>query len=339
MLGFGVGVLAARSGAQVTVFEPRALGDNASGVAAGMLSPGLEALLEDRSEADYALFDAAYAAWPRFAEALGMAAPPDHAAGALYLADPESLDRLTARLAAIGVQAERLTPVAARALQPALAADAGEALHLRRDGRLDPLDTLAALAARLRQAGGEVVAAPLPEPPARGFDATVLAAGYATRRWLAAAPELSALQPIKGHVLHFQGGPTTGPTLRSAAGYAAPQRRGLVFGATMEPGVSDLALDPDAVRRLHASALRLLPGLAKVPYVARTGVRAATPNGRPLVARTASGLILATGARRNGWLLAPVICAAVLEALNGAKTATIAPHPEPVERSLPRTCP
>jgi glycine oxidase len=150
-----------------------------------------------------------------------------------------------------------------------------------------------------------------------GFDATVLAAGYETRRWIDVAPALAALQPIKGHVLHFQGGPTGGATVRGPAGYAAPQRTGVVFGATMEPGRADLALDTTAVADLHAAAIEMLPVLAAVPFAARTGVRAATPDGRPLVGPVADRLWLATGARRNGWLLAPLIAQAVVEGLQG----------------------
>ena len=305
VLGLSIAALAARSGARVTVFEPRPLGDNASGVAAGMLSPAFEAALDGGAASDHAMLQAGYDAWPHFAEALGLPPLADHAAGALYLADPAGLDALAARLEALGAAPERLTAAAARALQPALPPGGQAALYVRRDGRLDPLALLAVLVQRLREAGGALVAAPCPPPPVQGFDATVLAAGHETRRWRALAPELAALQPIKGHVLHFQGGATRGPTVRSLLGYAAPQRGGLVFGATMEPGCTDLALDPDTVARLHAAALSLMPGLADTPFTARTGVRAATADGAPLVGRSQSGLYLAVGARRNGWLLAP----------------------------------
>ena len=87
VLGLSIAGLAARSGARVTVFEPRAQGDNASGVAAGMLAPALEAAL-DGEAADYPLFQQAYAAWPAFAAALGLPPPPDLRAGALLLFPP-----------------------------------------------------------------------------------------------------------------------------------------------------------------------------------------------------------------------------------------------------------
>ena len=315
-LGLGIAALAGRAGARVTVFEPRPLGDNASGVAAGMLSPAFEAVLDGSGAADLALFREGYAAWPAFAARVAIPAP-NLAAAALYLGPAADLARLVGRFADLGVEVERLTPAAARRLQPALPEKTEEVLCVRPDGRLDPLRTLGALAQRIAEDGGEVIGAACPGPPAPGFDATVLAAGFETRRWADQAPELAALEPIKGHVLHYRGGPTSGPVVRSIDGYAAPQRDGTVFGATMEFGRADLDLDPAVVARLHGAASALLPALAHTPFVARTGVRASTPDGRPLAGCSHSGLHLAAGARRNGWLLAPLIAAAVVEGLQG----------------------
>jgi glycine oxidase len=47
-------------------------------------------------------------------------------------------------------------------------------------------------------------------------------------------------------------------------------------------------------------------------------VRASAPDGLPLVGRAgAGGPILAVGARRNGWLLAPLVAELVLKAAAG----------------------
>jgi glycine oxidase len=315
VLGLSIAVRAARSGAYVSVFDPRPLADNASGVAAGMLSPGLEAAL-DPDEAELALLAEGYRAWPKFAADLGLDPLPSLQAGALYVDAPGRLELIAQRLAASGIGAERIGGDAARALQPALGVQAHGALHIVQDGRIDPVETLRQLAGRLQAAGGMIVAAPCAGPPA-GFDAVVLAAGYEARAWIDRVPELESLRPIKGHVLHFAGGPSDGATLRGPAGYAAPQPRGVVFGATMEAGRVDLEVDPKAAARLHAAALELLPELENLPYAARTGVRAATRSGRPLVGPAESGVHLAVGARRNGWLLAPLIAAATLEQLAG----------------------
>ncbi len=319
VLGLSVAASAVRAGARVTVFEPRLLGRNASGVAAGMLAPVLEAAVDGAGPADHALFREAYEAWPIFAARVGIALP-DHAAGALYTGPPDVLDHVAACIAALNAKVERLTAAQARALQPSISPNAEGALRIAQDGRLDPLAALSDLRACILAGGGEIVEAPCPSPT--GFDATVIAAGYEARRWADRVSALRALQPIKGHVLHFRGGPDAGPTVRGEAGYLAPQRRGAVFGATMEPGCSDEAVDPSTVRALHAAALRLAPGLAETPFTALTGVRAALPDGRPLAGHAGEGLHLAVGGRRNGWLLAPLVAAAVLEGLRGG-----APHP------------
>ena len=86
----------------------------------------------------------------------------------------------------------------------------------------------------------------------------------------------------------------------------------------MEEGRSDLAIDPEAVDRLQAAAARLFPQLAAATAIASAGVRAATSDGAPVVGLTAQpGVLVARGARRNGWLLAPLIAEVVIGHLLG----------------------
>jgi glycine oxidase len=81
----------------------------------------------------------------------------------------------------------------------------------------------------------------------------------------------------------------------------------------MEPGVTDLSIDQDVVARLQAQAGRLAPQLAGARPEANAGIRAATPDGLPLVgAGGDEGVWLAAGARRDGWLLAPMIAASLV---------------------------
>ncbi|MEI9890900.1 MAG: FAD-dependent oxidoreductase [Caulobacteraceae bacterium] len=76
-------------------------------------------------------------------------------------------------------------------------------------------------------------------------------------------------------------------------------------------------IDPEAVRRLRERAIRLFPALADAEVQAAAGVRAATPDGLPLVGPMADGVMIARGARRNGWLLAPLIAEVVIERFAG----------------------
>ena len=68
----------------------------------------------------------------------------------------------------------------------------------------------------------------------------------------------------------------------------------------------------------HAAAAALFPGLADLEPQAFAGVRAATPDGLPLVGSYgAEGVMVARGARRNGWLFAPLIAETIADQLAG----------------------
>ena len=93
----------------------------------------------------------------------------------------------------------------------------------------------------------------------------------------------------------------------------------------MEPGRGDAEIDPLMVERLLASAARLSDDLGGLAWTAAAGVRAATPDGLPMAGAGATpGVILAVGARRNGWLLAPMIAEVVLGAMEGRPKSPIA---------------
>ena len=317
VFGLGVAASCVLSGAEVTVFDPARLGRNASGAAAGMLAPALECVLERSSKGEHQLLRRGYAAWPGFAAKLGLAQPPELKAGAIYVGTEGEIADVHAGLAALDTRAEGLSPAEARRLQPALADSHLNALYVGEDGRIDPQAMLRGLEQVLLDNGSQFRGEALTASAAGGFEAVVLAAGYQSNTWAAQAPELACLTPIKGHVLHYAGGVTSGPVVRSRAGYAAPQTSGAVYGATMEHGRSNLELDPTLVAGLEQGAAALFPVLARTPFTARTGVRAATPDGRPMVGRSASGVYVATGARRNGWLLAPVVAEAMVRVLQG----------------------
>ena len=146
----------------------------------------------------------------------------------------------------------------------------------------------------------------------------VVAAGWGSSALAAAVPELAALWPIKGQLLRIAGAPERGPMVRTPACYIAPGPAGAVVGATMEPGRSDLAPDPVALQALRAAATEVRPDLAHGEARAAVGVRAAVADRLPLVGRSRSGVWLATGMRRNGWLLAPLVAEGIAAYLAGA---------------------
>jgi glycine oxidase len=159
-------------------------------------------------------------------------------------------------------------------------------------------------------------------------DVLVLATGYAPRADL--APELALLTPIKGQILRFEGERGGRVSLRAQGAYAAPGDGGLAIGATMEAGRDDIRPDAAALAPLARAAGRLFPRLAEATFGVEAGVRAATPDGLPLVGFSAApGVVLATGARRNGWLLAPLIAQVVTACVTGRDPGPYAARLDP----------
>ena len=303
-----------RHGAKVTIVDARPLAQNASGIAAGMLAPACESALDPMSAGCFHLFTRARDLWPGLAATLP--ATGLEQCGALLRAPAADLDRIEGALAAEGARMERL----------------GEALYTPEDWRLEPRLALAAMRHELLAQGGRAVTGEAVATDADGVtlkggarleaDIVVLACGYGGRDL---APELAVLAPIKGQLLRFpDAGLTDGPILRSLLGYVTPSLDGAVAGASMEAGVSDLSLSPDVADRLRVEAAWLAPGLGLAHANAFAGVRAASPDGLPLIGRSSTGVWLAAGARRNGWLLAPLAAAVLTRAIAERPTADAA---------------
>lgn len=305
-------LILARRGARVILADSAEAGDNASGVAAGMLAPVCEALLDAKSSGRLPLFREARQAWDRLLPDLAKAL--DRSGAVIETANPEAfLDQARAA----GAQMERISADRARGLCPGLRSEQG-LLFTSEDWRLEPRPMLAALHGALREAGGDLVRSHV--------------AGLASGRVaLAGRPDIEAdiliratgpgpgLTPIKGQILRFPGlGSARGPVVRGEGIYVAPSLDGMIAGATMEEGRADRSVDAEAVDLLRARAIRLFPGLADAPVAALAGVRAATADGLPLAGPAeGAGVFVARGGRRNGWLLAPLIAEVLLERLAG----------------------
>ncbi len=298
-LGLACAFSLARAGATVTVADPGPLGANASGVAAGMLSPALECLLDAAATAHFRLLDAAKGEWPAFASATGIALD---ASGAVYVGNPWPAAK---SLVEIGAPFEVSADEDLSLRQPALAKGL-PGLFLPDEWRLDAVAALRSLIGACESLGVRSVSE---RADGRGdFDMLVVATGFARDL----APELAHLTPIKGHILSYPGLALNGPIVRADGVYIAPGDDAVRVGATMEPGLSDALVDPEVVSRLADYAGVLVPGLLGREPLAATGVRAATPDGLPLVGwSSAPGVMVAAGARRNGWLLAPMIAARI----------------------------
>ena len=348
-VGLAAAWRAAQAGLSVLVVEREHAGAGASGVAAGMLAPVTEA---DFGEQDLlALNVEGRALWGGFAAELEQLTgrPAGYAdSGCLVVAadrdDAAELRRLHEYQRGLGLEAEWLTPSAARALEPGLSPRIGGAISTPDDGQVEPRSVVAALAAALAAEGGELLEA----HRGRGADGRCRQRDRRAHRrrpgdrGRARAGGLRRLErpaAVRGRARRARGAAGQGPAARAAhlGGQPPPAARlvrtprcyvvcrgdgRVVIGATTEDRGFDTAVTADGVFRLLEAAMEVLPDVAELELTgARAGLRPGTPDGRPVIeAGERDGLLWATGHGRNGVLLAPLTANRVLDLL-GARVA------------------
>lgn len=333
-IGLTCALVLARAGYRVVLADPADRGANASGVAAGMLAPAFESALDPASKGLFGLLRAGRDAWLEVltqgsSGPSGLTQP-----GALWVATPSgsSTEAMAQSFDFIGAQYEIVTSAAAQTLSPRLDLQGAACLFTQEDWCLDVTVVTERLYQEAVQLGVQFIktsvtdfspgTATLSDGRQIQADHLVIAAGLG-RGMAPLAPELACLLPIKGQILFFEGaGPRQGPVIRSPGGYVVARASGAMVGATMEFGLDDLTPDAVIAERLRGVGASLYPDLARAKAQHWTGVRAATPDGLPLVGPSrAPGVTLACGARRNGWLLAALVAKTVAaqlanEALN-----------------------
>lgn len=293
--GLCLGVAARARGLDVTLVAREAGKDTASGVAAGMIAPVLEAR-GDRHPDALVRLQAAQAAWLELMDAW-----------------PEAVQTV-------------LRQQQSAAKSRYVSAD-GEVSTIDSDWLVDSAATLAALEAQFTATGGVRLTAEVTGVTGDSVtlaDGRVLhaahvavAAGYQGHALSGSVPSLGHLKPIKGHLLDLAGQGGNG-VVRSTTGYLADYGASAKFGASMEAGRSDLAIDEAVVAELKARAAALVPGIKLDAATPRTGIRAESPDGWPMIGRDrTSGVWVATAMRRNGFVFAPYAASVILDQLAG----------------------
>lgn len=309
-VGLSCALALADAGCAVTVCDPAGPAENASGVAAGMLAPAFEAALDPASAGHLDLLLAARDHWPALEARAGVALDRS---GAVAVGSEAWLAGVRAAFLRLGLRLTETPACMARDLAPGLSPAFGAALMTREDWRLEPRAALEALRKAAEGAGVAFRA----EAARPGEDWLVIATG-ASHSLAEVAPELAHLGPIKGHILRAATGEAGRLSLRGEGAYAVAADGGLAIGATMEPGVADAAVDPAQGPPLREAGARLFPAVAEAPFQLFAGVRAATRDGLPMVGLgQAPRTVLAVGARRNGWLLAPLVARIVAACVAG----------------------
>ena len=321
VLGLCVAVELTARGHDVRVVDPGQA--NASSVAAGMIAPAFESLLDGADAARAALLRDAAALWPAFAARAGIAL--DRTPAEWWGDDG---DEAAGRLAALG-----------------FAVDRDDGLRATCDVRVDAEASLKALQAGL--AGRVVIAeARSVEKTSSGWrlDTTarpVVARGLVVATGAAqalsglpveAAAIIGRVEPVAGQIGRIAR-PLTDRVLRSREGYVAPVEGGVLIGATMVFGSRDIAPDPAASDRLAGLAGRLLGIDTPVGIEWRGGVRGAMSDGLPLAGQVEDGLHLALAPRRNGWLLGPLVGRILADGIEGRSRGSHAAAFDPLRFS------
>jgi glycine oxidase len=348
VIGCAVAREFARRGRRVVLLERGIPGGEASGVAAGLLSPQadgsepgpfLDLCLESR---------ALYPDWVRAIEAESGRAVSFRRTGILRCArsveEESRLERTIRWQRAAGLPLREVDASEAAALSGSpLFPELRRALFFPEDGIVDAGRLTEAAAESARAAGVDLRL----RTPVRSFrieagrcrgietdsgslaaDLTVDAAGA----WAAFPGELPLdlpVSPVKGQLAVARlPGPPPDTVVENEEVYLVPWREGRILaGATVEHAGFDKTVTPQAMSGLMEAAARLLPAAESARFEqGRAGLRPGTPDGRPLLGPTRiDGFWLATGHFRNGILLAPVTARLLADAADGARAPELAP--------------
>ncbi|THD78807.1 MAG: FAD-dependent oxidoreductase [Phenylobacterium sp.] len=307
-LGLSCALALADAGCAVTLCDPDPEA-SASAVAAGMIAPVFEAVLDAAAAPAFDLLLAARDQWPGLEARAGVRLDRS---GAMAVGDAAWLAGVSAGLVRLGLHGIDLPRRTATELAPGLSTAFDHATLVREDWRLEPRPALAALRAAAESAGVQTRREAIQD--VGDADWLVVATGAAQ----GLAPELAELTPIKGQIVRYAELRGAGVSVRAEGCYAVPAADGLAIGATMEPGLADTAPDLEALAPMLAAGARLFPSLEDASFGLSAGVRAASPDGLPMAGFSAAPkVILATGARRNGWLLAPLMAQVVAACVTG----------------------
>jgi glycine oxidase len=129
-------------------------------------------------------------------------------------------------------------------------------------------------------------------------------------------------RPVKGQMLCVVDGPALRHVIRSADVYIVPRSDGrILIGSTVEEAGFDKRTAPNAILRLHRSAIDLVPTLTQARILEDwAGLRPGSPDNLPILGSTTiPGYLVATGHFRDGILLAPITARLMAQVITDQK--------------------
>ncbi len=320
-VGLCTGIALLQDGHRVAIVDSGMRG--AGWASGGMLAPLYEMAADPACPEPYVQFALQSAdQWRQLAEACAI----DLAGPSLFLArtqaEAESVFALQRRAAVLGLELESVE------VPHGLVAQA--AFQSASERALDPRAALKSLMNQFKTLGGELIIGHAKSIASHQLsllhggtleaETIVLAHGYGAAALADAIPALQALSAVKGQMLRVAHPELASSIVRAGRIYMLSRGSGLVIGASSDPMAAPTdSVDVDPTLALLAEARTLLPSLEDAsPVEAWAGLRPNTPDHLPLVgASGVSGIYLATGTYRNGWLLAPAIGAYLRQLISG----------------------
>ena len=323
IFGLGIAWEALRRGARVRVVDPVGPGAGASGGVVGALAPHTPDGWNEKKQFQLESLLMAEAFWAEIAAVSGMATGYGRTGRLQTLADARSVHLAEAREAAAaerwgGAATWRVVDAGAWTWAPV--SPTGRLVHDTLSARLDPARAVAATAAAIRTAGGEIVA----EAPDEG--AVVWATGWSGLEELSRALGRPVGGGVKGQALLLCAAvPEDAPQLFVDGLHIVPQIGGHVaIGSTSENAFGDPFSVDAHLDLLHERAVAALPVLHGAPVVRRwAAVRPRARTRAPLLGPWPGrpGHFVANGGFKIGFGIAPRVAQVMADlVLEGRET-------------------
>lgn len=330
IVGSTVAYELAKAGARVQVIESRTPGQGATRASAGILAPHIEGhssdLLRSLGHRSLALYDGFMA---RLIADSGREVVYQRDGTfdlAFSEADEARLRELLETLTAEGIEARWIAPERFRDLEPHASPEARGALLIPTHGFVGVTSLTLAAAAAAQQFGAifTVAVGAIRIFPIAGnrvgvetanarleADRVVLAAGSWSSTITVEGAVPIPVKPIRGQLIQLQTNPgAINRVIWGPDGYLVPWPDGSVLvGSTVEDVGFDEAHTQEAVDKLRAAAVSLVPSLAGADLSSvRTGLRPKGPDDVPILglSKVVPGLVYATAHYRNGVLFTPL---------------------------------
>jgi glycine oxidase len=320
----------AKSGAVVQVLEPRAPGQGATRASAGILAPDIEghgsSMLRVLGRRSIALYDDFIARLRADSEQDIIYRRNGTFELAFSDADVDRLHELAAHLKRESIESRWIEPSSFDQFEPRASTAARGALLIPSHGYVGVTSLTLAAASAAERFGASFIANTgairiCATPDGRvgvqssettwDADRVVLAAGSWSSMITVQDADPVPVKPIRGQLIQLQTTPDAiHRVMWGPDGYLVPWPDGSVLvGSTVEDVGFDESHTDEAVAKLKAAAVSLVPSLAEAEMSSvRTGLRPKGPDDLPMLGRSTvvPGLIYATAHYRNGVMFAPL---------------------------------